>query len=152
MIVKALILFTIFGVAGCSFGIGVKQDQEASVGEVPGVDVRDVTESWSTPGGGVLLTAFSGGVIGGLLDTMDKRYAAEAFVKAIQNSRTGETIRWNNPNSGHSGAYTPTLAYRTEGGVYCREFTQSISVAQDFKEASGTACRRDGEKWEIVDE
>ena len=101
-------------------------------------------------GAGVLIGAFIGSEIGESLDEMDKLYALEAYEKAIETSRVGETTRWENPDSGNSGAYTPTLAYRTEQGQYCREFTQSISVSGARQDESGTACRRQDGTWEIV--
>ena len=151
---KLAVFLAALSITGCSVDLGPKEAigtvVGAVIGGVAGSEVGDGTGQLAAVGAGVLIGAFIGGEIGESLDEMDKLYALEAYEKAIETSRVGETTRWENPDSGNSGAYTPTLAYRTEQGQYCREFTQSISVGGTTQDGSGTACRRQDGTWEIV--
>ena len=151
---KLAVFLAALSITGCSVDFGPKEAigtvVGAVIGGVAGSEVGDGTGQLAAVGAGVLIGAFIGSEIGESLDEMDKLYALEAYEKAIETSRVGETTRWENPDSGNSGAYTPTLAYRTEQGQYCREFTQSISVGGTTQDGSGTACRRQDGTWEIV--
>ena len=152
---KPAVVLAALSIAGCSVEFGGPKEAigtvvGAVIGGVAGSEVGDGTGQLAAVGAGVLIGAFIGSEIGESLDEMDKLYALEAYEKAIETSRVGETTRWENPDSGNSGAYTPTLAYRTEQGQYCREFTQSISVSGTTQDGSGTACRRQDGTWEII--
>ena len=151
---KQAVFLAALSITACSVDFGPKEAigtvVGAVIGGVAGSEVGDGTGQLAAVGAGVLIGAFIGSEIGESLDEMDKLYALEAYEKAIETSRVGETTRWENPDSGNSGAYTPTLAYRTEQGQYCREFTQSISVSGTTQDGSGTACRRQDGTWGIV--
>jgi surface antigen len=99
--------------------------------------------------GGVLLGGLVGGAIGNALDQRDKRMAAEAAQRSFENSRTGTTTTWQNPDSGHSGTITPTRTYQGSGGQYCREYQQTITVGGEDHQSYGTACRQPDGSWQI---
>jgi len=61
----------------------------------------------------------------------------------------GETISWNNPESGHSGSVTPTREGQTDSGDYCRQYKQSIVIDGQVETAYGTACKQ-GADWVLV--
>ena len=103
---------------------------------------------WAT-GAGVLLGAVVGSEIGRSLDKADIAYAQKANTKA-HNAPIGETISWNNPESGHYGSVTPTRDGYTDSGRYCREYQQKIVVGSQVEEGYGTACRQPDGSWEIV--
>ena len=151
---KSAVFLAALSITACSVDFGPKEAigtvVGAVIGGVAGSEVGDGTGQLAAVGAGVLIGAFIGSEVGESLDEMDKLYAQEAYEKAIETSQVGETTRWENPDSGNSGAYTPTLAYRTEQGQYCREFTQSISVSGATQDGSGTACRRQDGTWQIV--
>jgi len=153
LIITAVILVAL-SVTGCSVDFGPKEAigtvVGAVIGGVAGSEVGDGTGQLAAVGAGVLIGSFIGSEIGESLDEMDKLYAKEAYEKAIETSRVGETTGWKNPDSGNSGTYTPTLAYRTEQGQYCREFTQSISVDGATQDGAGIACRLQDGTWQIV--
>ncbi|MBI4031050.1 MAG: glycine zipper 2TM domain-containing protein [Proteobacteria bacterium] len=103
---------------------------------------------WAT-GAGVLLGALVGSEVGSSLDRADRMYMSQAQSGA-HNARIGETISWNNPESGHSGSYTPTRDGTSSSGSYCREYQQTIMVGGQKETAYGTACQQPDGSWEIV--
>ncbi len=103
---------------------------------------------WAT-GAGVLLGALVGSEIGASLDKADLAYAQQAQSRAYS-APVGETIAWNNPESGNSGTYTPVREGRSNAGRYCREYEQTIYVGGQKESAYGQACRQPDGSWEIV--
>jgi surface antigen len=101
----------------------------------------------------IVASAIGGGLVGGYvgkkLDDKDKRMAAEAAARAFEHTRTGESTTWTNPDSGNSGAITPTKTYQIANGQYCRRYTQEISIGGEQHETFGTACRRADGTWEV---
>lgn len=103
---------------------------------------------WAT-GAGVLLGALAGSEIGSSLDKADQTYAQQATQRAY-NAPVGETIRWNNPESGNYGTITPTRSGTTSSGAACREYTQTIYVGGRQESGYGTACQQPDGSWKIV--
>ena len=67
-----------------------------------------------------------------------------------EESYTGETVRWRNPDSGHSGTFTPTRTYRTADDRNCREYQTTVTVGGRNRDAYGTACRQGDGTWKIT--
>lgn len=105
-------------------------------------------QMWAT-GAGVLLGALVGSDIGASLDNADRAAAQQAQHRAY-NAPIGETVTWNNPNSGNYGTYTPTRDGYTSSGRYCREYQQTIYVGGQQEQAYGTACQQPDGSWEIT--
>lgn len=103
---------------------------------------------WAT-GAGVLLGALVGSEIGSSLDNADRAAAQQAQYRA-HTAPVGETVSWNNPQSGHYGSYTPTRDGYSSSGRYCREYQQTIYVGGQSEQAYGTACQQPDGSWEIV--
>jgi surface antigen len=103
---------------------------------------------WAT-GAGVLLGALIGSEIGASLDKADMAYAQQAQNRSYS-APVGETIAWNNPQSGNSGTYTATREGRASSGRYCREYQQTINVGGKQQSAYGQACQQPDGSWEIV--
>jgi surface antigen len=105
-----------------------------------------------TPGiiAGVLLGGLIGSAIGNELDRRDRDEAQHAAYSALESSRAGAAVAWNNPDSGHYGSVTPTRTYQRRDGQYCREYQQMINVGGQVQEAYGTACRQPDGSWRIV--
>ena len=99
---------------------------------------------------GTLLGGYLGNQIGSTLDRADMSYYDRTSQSALETTATGTTSRWINPDSGNSGAVTPTRTFQTNSGQFCREFSQSIVVAGQKEEAFGTACRQADGSWKIV--
>lgn len=103
---------------------------------------------WAT-GAGVLLGALAGSEIGSSLDRADMSYAQQAQRRAYS-APVGESVQWNNPQTGNSGTYKATRDGYSSSGRYCREYQQSVTVGGQKKSAYGTACQQPDGSWEIV--
>ncbi|MFA5591823.1 MAG: RT0821/Lpp0805 family surface protein [Micavibrio sp.] len=103
---------------------------------------------WAT-GAGVLLGGLLGSEIGSSLDRADQAYVAQANQRAYT-APIGETIRWNNPESGNYGTITPVRDGRTSAGSYCREYTQTIYVGGRQETGHGTACQQPDGTWRVA--
>lgn len=152
-----LMITLIAGVAlaGCNTtqGWGQKQTIGTGAGAVAGGILGSQVGGgsgrlWAT-GAGVLLGALVGSEIGSSLDRADRAYMAQAQNHAYT-APIGETISWNNPESGHSGTYTPVRDGKTQSGRYCREYQQTVYVGGKQESAYGTACQQPDGSWEIV--
>ena len=65
---------------------------------------------------GTLAGGYLGGEVGKSLDKADQLHAGRSAENSLEYSRTGQTSSWRNPDSGHSGTFTPTRTFRTAGG------------------------------------
>ena len=99
---------------------------------------------------GVLLGGLLGGAIGDSLDQRDRQLAYQSNQAALETYKVGQTSTWTNPDSGHSGTFTPTQTYQNSQGQYCREYQQSVSVGGETQQAYGRACRQPDGSWKIV--
>ncbi len=100
--------------------------------------------------GGALLGAIVGSKIGASMDAQDKRKMHYTTQDSLESSRSGKTSTWRNPDSGHYGSVTPYRAYENSRGDYCREYSQTVTIAGKTQEAYGTACRRPDGTWEMM--
>ncbi|HPF78229.1 MAG TPA: RT0821/Lpp0805 family surface protein [Alphaproteobacteria bacterium] len=156
---KKLILLTAMiasvGLAGCESmqGAGTKQ----TVGSVGGAVIGGVLGSqvgkgdgrlWTT-GIGTLLGALVGSEVGRSLDKADIAYAQRANEQA-HSAPIGETITWNNPESGNSGSVVTTRDGTNQQGRYCREYQQTIYVGGQQETGYGIACQQPDGTWEIA--
>ena len=98
-------------------------------------------------GAGVLASSLIGRNIGQRLDERDRLQQERAAQQALENTRSGQTVGWNNPDSGNSGTVTPTSTFQNSQGQYCREIHQTITIDGQTEEVTGTACRRPDATW-----
>lgn len=103
---------------------------------------------WAT-GAGVLLGGLVGSSVGSSLDKADMAYANQAHSRA-NTAPIGQSINWNNPDSGNSGTITPVRDGYTNDKRYCREYQQTITVGGKKESGYGTACQNANGDWEIV--
>ncbi|MBO88355.1 MAG: hypothetical protein CMP14_02445 [Rickettsiales bacterium] len=133
---------------------GPKQDVGtllgAGVGALAGSQVGGGKGKLAAVAIGALLGGYAGNEIGKSLDRADKLAATQAARKA-QTAPIGQTINWNNPESGNSGTVTPTRqGTNSATGAYCREFRQTVTIGGQTQEAFGRACRQPDGSWKIV--
>jgi len=100
--------------------------------------------------GGAILGSIVGSKIGASMDEQDKRKMHSTTQQSLEDAKTGETSTWRNPDTGYSGSVTPRKTYETSKGDYCREYSQTVTVAGKTQEAYGTACRQPDGSWKIV--
>lgn len=157
---KSLIL-SVFSIAlvmtGCQ-NMQNKGDKEligtgagAVIGGVLGSNVGSGSgKLWAT-GAGTLIGALVGSEIGKSLDRADRAALQQANEKAMD-APVGETITWQNPETGHHGSVTPVREGQSESGKYCREYRQRIIVDGREQAGYGTACQQPDGSWKIVNE
>ncbi|MGH1397871.1 MAG: RT0821/Lpp0805 family surface protein [Alphaproteobacteria bacterium] len=121
----------------------------AVIGGILGSKIGDGNgQLWAT-GAGALIGAFLGSEIGASLDRADLQYAAQASERA-HSAPVGETISWNNPESGNHGTVTPVNDGYSTANRYCREYEQEIFVGGRRETGVGQACQNADGTWEIV--
>jgi surface antigen len=99
---------------------------------------------------GTLLGAWAGSQIGRQLDERDRLLHSQAIQQAHA-APVGQTIEWNNPESGHAGTVTTVRdGTDTATGAYCREYQQTVTVGGRTEQAYGTACRQPDGTWKVV--
>lgn len=104
--------------------------------------------TWATAIG-ALAGAYVGNEIGSSLDTADRAALDSAATRAYS-APIGQQITWNNPQSGNHGTIVPTRDGYDQGGAYCREFNQKITVGGKTQDAYGTACQQPDGSWKIT--
>jgi len=155
---NAILIFMLatgLALTGCNTtqGWGQKQTIGTGAGAVAGGLLGSQVGSgsgrlWAT-GAGVLLGALVGSEVGSSLDRADRMYMQQAQTRA-HTAPVGETIAWNNPESGNRGTYTVARDGTSTTGRYCREYQQTVYVGGKQESAYGTACQQPDGTWEIV--
>lgn len=152
LICAALSMFVVTGCESMQNG-GTKQTVGTGAGAVLGGVLgskigKGNGQLWAT-GAGALLGALLGSEIGKSLDKADLAYAKGATQQAHA-APIGETISWNNPESGNHGTVTPKRDGYSSTGRYCREYQQTVFVGGKEETAYGQACQQPDGSWEIV--
>ena len=151
LVVAVLIAFT---TAACQDGrYGTKQTigalGGAAAGGLLGAQIGGGKGKLAATAAGALLGALIGSEIGRSMDEVDRMQAEQAYGQA-QDAPLGETIAWDNPNTGNYGSVTPTKqGTRPSTGEYCREFQQTVVIGGQQEDAYGVACRQPDGSWEI---
>ena len=99
---------------------------------------------------GTLAGAWIGSEVGKSLDRADQLAMQRTSQSALETNKTGQTARWSNPDSGHSGTITPTKTYEASAGQPCREYQQTVTIGGRTEQAYGTACRQADGSWKVV--
>lgn len=121
----------------------------AGLGALAGSQVGGGTGKLAAVAIGALGGAFLGGEAGKSLDRADRAYAQQTASRGLEYSPAGQSSVWRNPDSGHSGTFTPIRTYEREGRN-CREYESTIQIGGQSEKAIGQACRRPDGTWEIV--
>jgi len=94
---------------------------------------------------GTLAGAMIGRQIGETMDETDRMKTA----RVLNDSRTGTSTTWVNPDTGYEYTVTPTETYERSSGP-CREFRLDASVGSSpDEEVYGTACLQADGSWLI---
>ena len=122
----------------------------AGLGALAGSQVGSGRGQLAAVAVGALAGAYVGTEIGKSLDRADRAAMQTTTQKALESSKSGNPVKWSNPDSGNSGTVTPQPAYAKEDGAYCREYQQTVTVGGETETAYGTACRQPDGSWKIV--
>ena len=151
-LVRALAVATVALVALTSCA-SIEDNPKTAIGGLGGATVGGLIAAAAGGGGaaiaaGVIGGALIGGVVGNYLDDRDKKMAADSAHRALESAPSGQTVAWNNPDSGHSGTVTPVRTYQSQG-TYCREYQQTVTIDGKQERSYGTACRQPDGSWRI---
>jgi len=125
-------------VVGAIIGGGTGAVLGSTIGKGSGRDAAMI--------GGAILGMLSGYSIGRNLDQGD--LACTGY--ALQRAPDGQTVRWQNPDSGRSYNVVPTSSWRNAEGRYCREYSATARIGGTLQKTYGTACRQPDGSWQIV--
>ena len=81
---------------------------------------------------------------------LERLRAAEQ--QALEDARTGQSVNWHNPKTGHSGSVTvleTKTAEHTDSGQPCRRIQRVFSADRTTRSGTAYACRTDGGDWTI---
>lgn len=147
---SVLILLSCILIASCSTKQGAGTGIGAGLGALLGVQFGKGAGQVLAVEVGAVAGGLIGGSIGKQMDEHDKLMAERTAQKALEDSPSGRSVAWRNPDSKHMGSITPTRTYQNNEGRYCREYTQDITIGGETQKAYGTACRQPDGQWIIV--
>ncbi|MBK1667179.1 hypothetical protein CKO28_03860 [Rhodovibrio sodomensis] len=81
---------------------------------------------------------------------LERLRAAEQ--EALEDARTGQSVNWHNPKTGHSGSVTvleTDSAAETGTGQPCRRIQRVFSAGETTRSGTAYACRTEGGDWTI---
>lgn len=105
------------------------------------------TGKLATTAVGTLLGAYAGRELSRRFSDGDRVTASDAEERAVANN---QTITWNNPQNGNSGAIQPVRTYQDSSGQTCRDYTHTVMIEGKKEVARGTACRQADGNWKLV--
>lgn len=162
-IIAAIIATTVLSACSQPGGPGVTQGgsgfNKTEIGTLAGAVGGGIIGSNIGKGKGAIVGTIAGTLLGGALgnsigsslDSADRMMYQNTSQRALETAQPGQTLPWNNPQSGNSGTVTPKAPYQNSNGQYCREYTQSIKVGGKTQSGYGTACRQPDGSWQIVE-
>jgi len=80
---------------------------------------------------------------------VDLAYTRAVAAAALARGDKGDSITWQNPNTGAGGYITPLASSYTEGPLTCRDFLASYVHGQTEAWLQGEACHTDHGKWDV---
>jgi surface antigen len=132
--------------ATAAFGCATREQTGRVIGGVAGAAAGTQVGSGSGKTaatiGGALIGAYVGGQIGNRMDERDYQQTS----MALENSRTGQTTQWVNPDSGYQYSVEPTNTYQAASGP-CRDYTMVAVIDGRNETVQGTACRQADGTW-----
>jgi surface antigen len=115
-----------------------------AAGAAAGTQVGDGTGRTIATVGGAIIGAVVGGAIGRRMDDNDLRQTGYA----LENSETGRTTQWVNPDTGYRYEVRPTGTYQSASGQPCRNYTMDALIDGRNETTNGTACRTTDGIWQ----
>jgi surface antigen len=137
--------------ASLMFVYGCETTTHAQEGEVIGAVIGGVVGSQvgrgDTRTAAIILGTIAGSMIGRhigeTMDDTDRMMTA----RSLNESRTGQSTSWVNPDTGYEYTVTPTRTYEASGGP-CREFQLDATVGgRTDQDVYGTACLQADGSW-----
>jgi surface antigen len=124
------------GSAGCSYQL------DSMLSAKPDADA-DVTGSISPTG------AQRADRAAAEVSEADLAYARAAAADVLRRGDKGNSVPWQNPQTGVGGNITPLASSHSEDGLPCRDFLASYMSAGSQAWLQGSACRTARGEWEV---
>lgn len=70
--------------------------------------------------------------------------------EALENVATGESLAWQNPQTGHRGTVMPLETDEEREDGPCRSYQQTFTAQNTTQAAYGLACRNEDGSWETI--
>ncbi|WP_425403070.1 RT0821/Lpp0805 family surface protein [Hwanghaeella sp.] len=96
---------------------------------------------------GAAVGSGAGYVLADRLTQLDLRTMNKSTYEGLTERPTGETVAWNNPDSGNSGEITPLRTFLSNDGKLCRDYRRTVNVAGEVQHTTHTACRNGRGDW-----
>lgn len=81
----------------------------------------------------------------------DRAVAWQVRQTALEKRKSGETENWQSTTTEMWGSVTPTRTWKTEAGIFCREFEERLGTSPDRMElTTASACRGSDGLWRSV--
>lgn len=143
-----------FGLTACESNMGQKEVGGALLGAAAGgllgSQIGGGAGKLAATAAGTLLGAYIGSEVGRSLDRTDRLYAERTAQQSLETSRSGASSTWVNPDTQHSGSFTPVNTYRSGDGLDCRDYQQTVTIDGRAETVHGTACRQPDGTWRVV--
>jgi surface antigen len=94
---------------------------------------------------GVLAGSYLGGRVGASMDRQDKIH----LQNALETSKTGQSVRWTNPDTKTQYVVKPTTTYYQKHNP-CRKFSTTVFMGGEQQIVYGRACRNKAGQWVMV--
>lgn len=82
----------------------------------------------------------------------DQRILSATIEQALENSASGESVAWRNPDSGSYGEVVPVRTYRSKSNHWCREYFASRVTGTVEEKTRAIACRAGDGDWVKVEQ
>lgn len=80
----------------------------------------------------------------------DLRLADRTLQEALTVALSGTTYGWRNTANGNAGTVTPKDSFRTEEGVFCRSYVETVTIERKSELYENTACLDDSGLWKSL--
>jgi surface antigen len=142
---RAALVAGLLAISGCTTLGGAK------VGSAAGELADRIT---GDDGGGeiaaTIIAEMNGGLVGGQigtgLDERDRRTALQAEYRALEYTQSGQPVTWKSDRSSRYGTVVAAQPYRV-GSQDCRQYSHTVFVSGQSRNARGTACRNPDGSW-----
>lgn len=117
------------GLSACSFPVpGLSDDKAETTGSIGRLDATPLSAA---------------------LGQEDLRRARGALAIALDPQGSGAAVKWDNPDTGASGTFTPVGAPFVKADIVCRAFLAAVATPARSSTLQGTACRPTPAEWVI---
>jgi len=141
----AAFISTLFFLHGCETTTHAQEGEVigAVIGGVVGAQIGDGDTQTAAIILGTIAGSMIGRHIGQSMDDTDRMMTA----RSLNDSRTGQSTNWVNPDTGYEYTVTPTRTFEESSGP-CREFQLDATVGgRTDQDVYGTACLQADGSW-----